>query len=234
MRILLIADIHANFVALSAIQESFDACLFLGDAVEYGTEPAPCLDWIRGHATAVVRGNHDHSTAQRVQSQGASPLRRLAAATRAINERVLTASHRKFLSQMPLTRSLELDGQKFFLVHATPRDPMDEYLPEDAHAWQQRLSFIEADFVCVGHTHKPMQLHLGQTQVINPGSVGQPRNGVPEAHYAIIEQGKVAFRTVPYDISRAVAQMREAGLEDSLVELAEHLLKTGGSLPASV
>jgi putative phosphoesterase len=233
MKILLLADIHANFVALSAIKESFDACFFLGDAVEYGTDPAPCVDWIRTSSTAVVRGNHDHSTAQRVQSQGASPLRRLAAATRDINERLLTASHRKYLSQMPLTRSIDLDGKKFFLVHATPRDPMDEYLTDDPTSWQQRLSMIDADYVCVGHTHRPLHLDLGRTQVVNPGSVGQPRNGQPGAHYAVIEEGRIDFRTASYDIDLAVEQMRQVGLAEELVALSEHLLKTGGTLPTS-
>lgn len=63
VRILLIADIHANWPALAAIQERFDACLFLGDAVDYAADPVPCIEWLRQFATAAVRGNHDHSLA---------------------------------------------------------------------------------------------------------------------------------------------------------------------------
>ena len=60
MRILLLADIHANWPALRAINESFDACFVLGDLVDYGLEPSPCIDWVRANATHAIRGNHDH------------------------------------------------------------------------------------------------------------------------------------------------------------------------------
>lgn len=228
MKILLLADIHANWVALSAIRETFDVCLFLGDLVEYGTDPVPCIDWVRSHAHMAVRGNHDHSTAQRVTTSSGAGCRRLAAATRAQHSSVLTPTHHKFLARLPVTTTTNLDGKSFYLVHATPRDPMDEYLGHEPQAWAQRLNGITADFVCVGHTHVPMDLDLGGKRVINPGSVGQPRDGDPRAAYAVIENGEVSFRRVEYDIEAAVRQMRSTNLDEDAIEIAEEMLRTGG------
>ncbi len=232
MKILLLADIHANSIALSAIQESFDACLCVGDIVEYGTDAATCIDWVRHSAHAAVRGNHDHSTAQRVQAPQGSGFRLLAATTRALHWQTLMPAHIKFLARLPVTQTLALDGKTFHLVHATPRDPLDEYLTHDARAWEQRLRGIEADFVCVGHTHVPMHVDLGRCQVINPGSVGQPRDGDPRASYAVIENGRVEFRRVEYDIDRTIQQMQQAGLAGEALDIAAETLRSGGRAPA--
>ncbi|HMF14390.1 MAG TPA: metallophosphoesterase family protein, partial [Gemmataceae bacterium] len=70
MRILLLADVHGNWPALQAIQEPHDECVCLGDLVDYGLEPAPCIDWVRRNARHVVRGNHDHAVAQDVRVVG--------------------------------------------------------------------------------------------------------------------------------------------------------------------
>jgi putative phosphoesterase len=228
MKILLLADIHANWVALTAIQETFDVCLFLGDLVEYGTEPVPCIDWVRKHVHVAIRGNHDHATAQRVETSSGAGCRRLASATRALNATLLSPSHFKFLARLPVTTTITLDGRTFYLVHATPRDPMDEYLGNDPQAWTQRLTGIDADFVCVGHTHLPLELDLNGRRLINPGSVGQPRDGDPRAAYAVIENGKVSFRRAAYDIDAVVRQMRTTGLDEDAIAIAEDMLRSGG------
>lgn len=230
MRILILADIHANWAALSAIREPFDACFVLGDLVEYGVQPVECVEWVRQHATAVIRGNHDHSVAQRVPPPIGSGLRGLAGATRQQHWKLLSASHLKFLSRLPVSQTLELDGRRFHLVHATPRDPMDEYLTHDSSAWKARLAGIGADFVCVGHTHLQFHMDLDPTQLVNPGSVGQPRDGDPRAAYAIIEDGRVELKRVEYDIDAAVQALQDSGLPDELVELAAAMLRTGGRI----
>lgn len=232
MKILLLADIHANSWALSAIQESFDVCLCLGDIVEYGTDAATCVDWVRHTAHAAVRGNHDHSTAQRVPMPQGSGFRTLAAATRNLHWQTLQTVHFKFLARLPVTQTLQLGDKTFHLVHATPRDPLDEYLTNDVAAWENRLRGIEADYVCVGHTHVPMHLHLENCQVINPGSVGQPRDGDPRASYAVIDNGRVEFRRVEYDIEFAIDQMQRAGLTGEALDIAAETLRSGGRAPA--
>lgn len=228
MRILVLADIHANWSALVAIREQFDACFIIGDLVEYGVQPVECVDWARQYAKYVIRGNHDHSVAQHVPPPIGAGLRGLAGVTRQQHWNVLSASHLKYLSRLPVSQTLELDNRRFHLVHATPRDPMDEYLANDPEAWRSRLAAIEADFVCVGHTHIQFHLNLGRLQLVNPGSVGQPRDGDPRAAYAIIENGQVELKRVEYDIDAAVWALKNAGLPVENVELAESMLRTGG------
>jgi len=230
MRILVIADIHSNWMALSAIQESFDVCLCLGDIVDYGTDPAPCIDWMRRHATA-IRGNHDHAVAQRVAvREGGGRLRQLAAATRPLHWDMLKNGQLKFLARLPLTRNLVLDGLNFHLVHATPLDPLDEHLPQDPNLWRRRLAEVEADFVLVGHTHMQFHLDLERCQLVNPGSVGQPRDGDPRCAYAIIENGQVELKRVAYDIDATLRQMQSLNVPADVVAYSELILRTGGRL----
>jgi len=229
MRILLLADIHANWPALSAIKETFDVCLFAGDVVDYATNPAPCIDWLQKHADYWVRGNHDHSVAQRVTVHPGGTFRRMAAAMRQHHFDDLSDDQLTWLARMPVTQHVQVGDHSFLLVHATPRDPMDEYIPNDKAQWEVRLEHVDVDFVCVGHTHVPMELKVGNTKVINPGSVGQPRDGDSRAAYAIIEDGKVTFHRVEYDIDATIAHMVESGIEDSIVEKAASVLQSGGN-----
>ncbi len=228
MKILLISDIHANWSALQAIQETFDACLVMGDIVDYGTDPGPCVDWVRRHATFAIRGNHDHAVVQSVAARGGPGLNGLAAATRPLQRQLLDKSQFKYLSRLPVTQSFCLDGQRFLMVHATPRDPLDEYLTNEPELWRAALQSVDADIVCVGHTHVPMELVVDGIRIVNPGSVGQPRDGDPRCAYAVIENRRVMFHRVAYDIDQTVRQMRSTRLEPEAIRLAESLLRTGG------
>ncbi len=230
VRILLIADIHSNWPALRAIQESFDVCLFLGDLVDYGPDPVPCIDWVRHNVQTSVRGNHDHAVAQRILPKGGSGFRKLATAMRPLHWNLIDPARNKFLARLPITARIQLDGYRFQLLHATPRDPMDEYLTTDVAGWEARVQGLEADFLCVGHTHIPFELEAGGLRVINPGSVGQPRDGDPRASYAIIEDGKVHFRKVAYDIDETLSLMRKQNVEPWAVELTAAVLRTGGKV----
>src|SRR4051812_29090349 len=131
MRVLVISDIHSNWAALEAVREPFDVCLFLGDLVDYGLEPAPCIDWVRRNALYAVRGNHDHGAAQGVMVSGAAGYRYLTGVTREFTCDHISEPDRKYLSQLPLTRYLTIDGCRMMLVHASPRDPMDEFAPAE-------------------------------------------------------------------------------------------------------
>lgn len=233
MRVLIIADIHSNWPALRAVADhcgDFDACLFLGDLVDYSTEPVPCIDWVQQHADVSIRGNHDHAIAQRVSPRNGGGLRRLAAATRPHHWDVIDPHRMRYLSRLPTTRHVTLDDRTIYLVHATPRDPLDEYLGTDGAAWQQRLEHVDASLVCVGHSHVPFIVELEDCQVVNPGSVGQPRDGDPRAAYAILDKGRIEFRRVEYDIEETVAHMLTSGVPGWAVDLSEDLLRSGGQL----
>jgi putative phosphoesterase len=231
MRILVLADIHANWPALTAIREPFDACFVLGDIVDYGGSPSECVDWVRKNATAAIRGNHDHAVAQRVMARGGIAFKGWAAATRPLQWDSLDQRQLKFLARLPVTQRLTLGQTRFLLVHGTPRDPMDEYLVSDAMAWKRRLTGIEADVVCVGHTHIQFMIEVDGVRVLNPGSVGQPRDGDPRAAYAVITDGEIELKRVEYDIDAAVAVLARAGLEPGVLEFAEQSLRRGTRPP---
>src|SRR5262249_981676 len=112
MRILLVADIHANWPALRAINEPHDLCLGLGDLVDYALEPAPCIAWAREHAGHIVRGNHDHGVAQNVTVFGRNGFRYLTGVTRTLTRERLSADDLRFLSRLPLSRTLTLDDTR--------------------------------------------------------------------------------------------------------------------------
>src|SRR5262249_39555532 len=154
--------------------------------VDYALEPAPCIAWVRQKAHHVVRGNHDHGVAQNVIVSGRNGFRYLTAITRPLTRDRLAGAHRPYRSRVPAPQTGTQDHPRFHLVHARPRGPLDEYGPPDAEFWARRLQDVEADVVCVGHTHQPYVLEVGDKLVINPGSVGQPRDGDPRASYAII------------------------------------------------
>ena len=230
MNVLVLADIHSNWPALAAIPEPFDVCLFVGDLVDYGTDPIRCIDWVRRHATVSVRGNHDHAVAQHIPVKKDKGLHRLAAATRPLHWKLLTPLHMKYLTRLPVTRRITVDGKRFYLVHATPRDPFDEYLRDDREAWEARLQGVDADFVLVGHSHMPFCLELDRLTVINPGSVGQPRDGDPRCAYALIENGRIELRRVQYDIDATLKHMRDSGIDADTVDLAAAVLRSGGQM----
>lgn len=230
MRTLVLADIHSNWPALAAIQEPFDECVVIGDLVDYGSNPVPCIDWVRDHARHVVRGNHDHAVAQHVAARDGGGFRRLAAATRPLHWDALDGSRLRFLARLPMTIRCHIGGLRALLVHATPRDALDEYLGPDPAAWTERLADVDADLLCVGHTHQPFVLEAGGRRVLNPGSVGQPRDGDPRAAYAVIEDGRIELKRVPYDIEETLRQMRTTRVEPWVVELTAALLRSGGGL----
>jgi putative phosphoesterase len=228
MRILLLADIHANWAALQAIQEPFDVCFVLGDLVDYGLEPTPCIQWVREHATHAVRGNHDHGVAQFVKVHGKNGFKYLTGVTRQLTQERISNEDRRFLGALPVSKRVTLDGAKFLLVHATPRDPLDEYSIADADFWSRRLADVDAQVICVGHTHHPYILEVGSKLVINPGSVGQPRDGDPRACYAIIENQRVELKRIEYPVEDTVKTVLESGLAEPAQSLLIEVFRTGG------
>ncbi len=123
------------------------------------------------------------------------------------------------------------------MVHATPRDPLDEYAINDADFWERRLHDVDADVICVGHTHYPYVLPPAGMEfkvagkdkvVINPGSVGQPRDGDPRASYAIIENQRVELKRVEYPVEDTVRTVLESSLPEPAKALLVEVFRTGG------
>ncbi len=227
MRILLIADIHANWPALQAITEPHDVCLFLGDLVDYGLEPTPCINWVRTHAKYSVRGNHDHGVAQFISVSAKTGFKYLTGVTRPVTQERLLPEDRLFLSRLPVTRTVSLNGSRFLMVHATPRDPLDEYHFPDPDFWSRRLQDVEADVICVGHTHYPYVLEVGDKLVINPGSVGQPRDGDPRSCYALIDGNHIQLKRIEYPIEDTVDTILKSSLPEPAKGWLIEVLRTG-------
>ena len=202
MRIALLSDIHSNLVALEAVLEAlplYDQLWCLGDTIGYGPRPNECLDYIRGLGTYVLTGNHDLACLGEVSVEDFNPLARQATAWTAAQ---LLPDLRTYLHERPAILQVEHD---MTLAHASPRDPIWEYIDCIPIA-RANFAYFPTRVCLVGHTHVPMvvrldqdgQLRFGHMQhgevcllqpgaryIMNPGSVGQPRDGNPEAAYAL-------------------------------------------------
>lgn len=233
-RILVVADVHANLCALRAVLEdalcngAVDAVWVLGDVVGYGPEPNECITLLNEHPLICVAGNHDLGVIGYVRLE-----RFNVDAARAClwTRRHLSACSSRFLAGLPLRRS----AGSFLLVHGSPRDPTWEYVTSESHA-RLLAPWCEQDHCLVGHTHRPLAarletrtlrpgvgtsaraLQLRERYMINPGSVGQPRDGDPRAAYVILnpEAATASFHRVSYDVGSVAEAVERSGLPLSL------------------
>lgn len=232
MRILVLSDPHANLAALeAATAEGFDRLVCLGDLVGYGPSPNEVIRFIRKHAFVAVRGNHDSALALEVECRCSPARKALAKATLAHHRTLLGSEELDWLRALPSSVEFKLDGYRFAAFHATPRDPLYGYeitpeMPGDQ--LREEIEGVKADFILLGHTHLPMVRGIGSRVVVNPGSVGQPADGNPEASYAIIEDGVVELRRAKYDLSRTVEALRKLPLSGELIDQLISILQEGG------
>ena len=230
MKTLVVSDIHANFEALRRLPEDVDEVFFLGDVVDYGPDPRPCIDWLKERRAVVVRGNHDHAVATGASCGCAELYREASAATRDRMWTVLEQADIGYLDSFPFEREVSRDGVKYFLVHATPSHPLHPYVrPEESRRWEEEISRVDADVLLVGHTHLPMILGAGRRLVVNPGSVGQPRDGDPRASFAIIEDGVPRLERVAYDVESTVKALERSRLSERVVRQLSRVLRNGGA-----
>ena len=231
MRIAIISDVHANFAALEAIEESYDFLLCLGDLVDYGPQPREAIRWVQERAWKVIQGNHDHALAYDADCRCALVMKVASTTTRAWHTQILSPEEKAYLHKLPLNEDFELDGARFFLAHASPAGDLYKYLRPEVSDEElaTEIQGIEADFICIGHTHLPMLRHLGRTTIVNPGSVGQPRHGDPRASYVVWEDGEIHFHSVPYEINKTIARLMQTPLPNSVVIQLAGILRTGGA-----
>jgi predicted phosphodiesterase len=237
MKALILSDIHGNIDALRAVEaeslrgpRSFDEIWVLGDLVDYGAAPADVIAWVRRHATRVVRGNHDHAAGTGDDCRSAPLYRDLAVATREYFRSRLAVADLSYLASLPLQSKAMIDpDRQAVLVHASPRDPLFGYIPTDSpdDAWRAALAPAGPPaFVFVGHTHDQFVRRIDWTVLVNPGSVGMPKDGDPRSAYAVVEDGRVDLRRVPYDTERAAARIAALPLtgdrRDRLTGLIRH------------
>jgi putative phosphoesterase len=233
MRLLLFADVHANGEALLSLQRAErrpDALLFAGDAVGYGPEPAQCARWLLANATVAVRGNHDQAVSTGAPAKAPPELEEAAAETLDYARRLMTPEDFAGLQSWPLTTSVTLGGARFYLAHGTPADPLAGNLDiatareADLHG---RFDSIDADIILLGHTHQPALRRLDQKLIINPGSLGQPRNGLHDATYAVWDDGRVQIHHLHYNHDATAQRLALVPLSHEVSELLIGILETG-------
>jgi diadenosine tetraphosphatase ApaH/serine/threonine PP2A family protein phosphatase len=234
VKIAVVSDIHANWHAFEAVladvdEAGVDEVWCLGDLVGYGPQPNPCVEAARERSDVCLIGNHDLAAIGRV---GLDDFSHDAAVSAEWTAKVLEGGARDFLETLESTA----ERPEAQLFHASPRDPVWEYIL-DEHTVRAALDHTTARFVLVGHSHIPIalqlcdgalagglarggsDLELGQGRwLLNPGSVGQPRDGDPRAAYLLLDldTDHAHFRRIPYDIERTQAEIREHGLPETL------------------
>ena len=240
MRYLILSDIHANWEALDAVAEysagTFDRILCCGDLVGYGADPDAVVQWVRDHVSSVVRGNHDKACAGLEDLEWFNPVARAAAVW---TQRELTPENAGYVRDLP-RGPLTFDG--FQMVHGSPLDE-DEYILGVADAGLV-FGYLETPLTFFGHTHLQggfiwnrarvetiektpageerltLELDPECAYLINPGSVGQPRDGDPRAAYVLYntDESFLIYYRLPYDVAKAQDKIRRAGLPPMLAD----------------
>ncbi len=232
MKILIISDLHANLEALRALPRDCDELWVLGDLVNYGPNPAETIEFVRSHASVIVRGNHDHAVGFGADCRCSPRFRAMAAATGDYTLAVLGAADKRFLRELPTSAWREVDGRKFFLCHATPSDPLYEYRPPDSPLWWGEGEAAGADVVVVGHAHLQFALRSERRMVVNPGSLGQSKAGDPRARYAVWQDGEISLRALDYPVERTVTKIHSLPLPETIKSELATVLRTGKVAPA--
>jgi diadenosine tetraphosphatase ApaH/serine/threonine PP2A family protein phosphatase len=240
MRVAILADIHANLAAFEAVLADIEAkgevdeLWCLGDIVGYGPDPGECVKLLRKCNPVCVSGNHDLGAIGKLELSYFNPA--AAEACRWTAAR-LNPVEARYLEDLPAT----VQRGDFLLAHGSPLEPSLEYVISTGIA-AKNFSFFKSRFCLVGHTHVPLAfreeegfcasislspgigLVMGEKRmIINPGGVGQPRDGDPRASYAIYDSEGKMFRLyrVPYDIRSTQDKMVKAGLPMQLISRLE-------------
>jgi predicted phosphodiesterase len=240
MRIAVISDIHANLHALQAVlvaiaRENVDEIWCLGDLVGYGPRPNECVARVREHAAVCLVGNHDLAVVERIDlGLFMGPAGSAARWTQG----VLDDDSRSFLLALQPTAH----GEGVALAHGSPRDPVWEYILSGPAA-EAAFAATPEPLVLVGHSHVALAIALdergvsggtaeagtevelpGARHLLNPGSVGQPRDGDPRAAWLVIDtvERRATFRRTGYPIELTQSEMRERGLPEVLAARLAH------------
>ncbi len=220
MKIGLIADIHSNLAAFKAVLKDMprvNELICIGDLVGYAAEPNEVVELARSKRVRAVMGNHDYAAVTR-DVRGFNPIAARAALWTADN---LSRENLEYLSNLPTRLKLKYGGQNLYVVHGSPRDPLNEYVFPDTpnRVLAELVRDLDANIVVFGHTHMPTRRVIYGKLIVNPGGVGQPRDRDHRASYAILilgEEADASYHRVEYDIKDTAQKIRDAGLPSEL------------------
>ena len=216
MRYGIVADIHGNLEALEAVLHGLggkvDQIVCLGDIVGYGPNPNECCEILRKQNIPSVAGNHEKATAGELELTG---FNKNAAAAIRWTQKELLPENLQHIKGLPLT----LEFPEFQIVHGSLKNPAEEYLTNLGEALPT-FELMKKTLLFVGHTHRPLNLEYEGKKIINPGSVGQPRDGDPRAAFIIYDDktGEAQLHRVNYDIEAVQNKMKAADLPQFLIE----------------
>jgi len=214
-----ISDVHANLEALeSVLRETRELeTICLGDLVDYGANPNEVIELIRARGIRTIMGNHDWAAL----SGDTSLFNPRAAMSSIWTRSQLKLENLGYLSTLASEFRNAFDGPESYFTHGSPDDKLWEYVDPRTHSdmFGHYLMKLGVKLMGLGHTHIPYAWKQEGKIVFNPGSVGQPRDGNPKASFAIISvKGQdldVEIRRLDYDIEKAAAKIRAAGLPES-------------------
>lgn len=219
MRMAIIADVHSNLQALGSVVSDIqrsepDILVCAGDIVGYGANPNECCQITKKICTHAVQGNHDMS----VLTGNTFSMNRYAAAAADWTSRNLTDESRRHLTALGRESKFMLGRVSVAVHHGSVGNPLEYVYEENVH--DGLLASAEADILILGHTHVPYVKKLPSGIVVNPGSVGQPRDGDNRASFAVLdtERKMCEIHRVQYDIERAYEAIIGAGLPVFLAE----------------
>ena len=221
MKIGIISDIHANSEALETVLEEIDAdkLVCAGDLIGYGVEPNKVVKAVQENDIESIKGNHDAKAVHQIQTR-MNPSAELALE---YNREDLEDENWEYLEDIPESIRKNIGGVDIAVFHGSPEHPLHDYMYES----KIDREFLEDNFeeppdlVVLGHTHVPFKEKVDDTWIVNPGSVGQPRDRNPEASYAVLDTEKmsVELKRTSYDLEKAAEKV-----EDKLTgRLAERL-----------
>ena len=219
MKIAILADIHGNLVAFRAVLEAArkrnpSRFIVAGDIVGYGPRPNEVIELVYEIGALAIRGNHD----QAIINCDYSYMNPYAAEAAKWTAGVLSAKNLNRLRSMKRTEVLEVEKRRIGVYHGSPEHP-DEYVL-DEHRAEQLLDWSDCDIVICGHTHIPMEVSLRDKIFLNPGSVGQPRDGNPCASFMELDLGsmRATLHRVEYSIEITQEEMALHGLPKLLID----------------
>ncbi len=221
MKILLISDVHGNYEALKEIlaREKYDRLYCMGDLVDYGPSPEECIQELEDKADVVIKGNHDNAVATGADCGCGYEIKELSEKVRDMTKELLSKNSMEYLEELPFE---EVKDNMFF-THASKGDLYKYLKPDTPKKEFSDFSELNQDIVLLGHTHLPMYRRIDGKRFINPGSLGQPRDGDPRASYAVLENGEVEFKRKEYDIGKVKKRLDEK----HFLERAKRILEAG-------
>jgi len=220
-KIAVISDIHSNIYALEVIlqdiqkRKNIDEIICLGDIVGYYPFPNECIELIKDECSISMLGNHDAGV---LGDEPSFYFNQNAYTMIQWTQEEILSENKKWLTTLPRRKTIERNDKSIYLVHGSPFKTFDYMDNQTEKQWklmlQEAFEITKTEILMVGHTHIPFKFKFKKYHFLNPGSVGQPRNGKPGAYYAIVNTNPVSITMVhlKYDHKPVQEEMKKLDL----------------------